>query len=171
MKKKLKIEFLDNRDKVVRGHEFNYELIAGKGARIRVTLNGKTFFLEETPEPEPDWKDVVLNDEGMKHLIGDEPLLFISGEGKPEKLFDEDKLIPTWTVRYKDPNVGNKGEAVYMTVSAKDEQQAKNEALACNEFSRHITPEFYDSRYLSAYPATGNYVIGKVDYFEGDPRL
>jgi hypothetical protein len=154
-KKKLVLEFLDNRDKVVKTHEFNYEVIAGKGARIRVTLNGKTFFLEDQT-PEPDWKDQILEQDDKQWATE-----FVS----------EDKLIPSWTVSYKDPNAGNKGEAVYMTVSAGDEQQAKTAALSCSEFSQHITPEFYDARYLKAYPATGNYVIGKVQYFQGDPRL
>ena len=99
-------------------------------------------------------------------------LKYINKEtGKPQELFDEETLIPTWTVKYGDPNSGNKGEAVYMTLSAKDEQQAKTLALACSEFNQHITPDFYDSRYLSAYEATGNFVIGRVEYFEGDPRL
>ena len=91
--------------------------------------------------------------------------------GKAQELFDEQTLIPTWTVRYADPNAGNKGEAVYMTVSAKDEREAKTLALACSDFNQHITPEFYDSRYLSAYEASGSFKIGEVQYFEGDPRL
>ena len=99
-------------------------------------------------------------------------LKYINKEtGKAQELFDEQTLVPTWTVRYADPNAGNKGEAVYMTVSAKDEREAKTLALACSAFNQHITPDFYDSRYLCAYEATGNYVIGKVEYFEGDPRL
>lgn len=99
-------------------------------------------------------------------------LKYINKEtGKAQELFDEETLVPTWTVRYADPNTGNKGEAVYITVSAKDEQTAKTEALGCSAFNQHITPEFYDSRYLCVYPATGNFKIGEVKYFEGDPRL
>ena len=176
MKKKLKIEFLDNRDVVKKTHEFMYEVIAGKGARIRVTFNGETFFLEEALDPEPDWKDVVLGDDQQwateyKGEPEEKRLLFVSGEGKPEKLFCEQNLIPVWTVSYIHPTVGYKGEALYITVSAKDEQAAKTEALACNEFNQHIVPEYYDARYLKVFKPQGNYKIGEVQYFEGDPRL
>ena len=100
-----------------------------------------------------------------------EPKYLNKETGKVQRLFCEETLIPVWNVRYEDPYVGNKGEAVYMTVSAKDEKDAKTQALACTEFSQHITPSFYNARYLTAFKAEGNYKIGEVQYFEGDPRL
>ena len=96
---------------------------------------------------------------------------FNKDTGETQKLFCEETLIPTWTVRYEDPTRGNKGESVTMTVSANSEDDAKVQALGCRDFTQHILPEHYDSRYLTAFKARGNYVIGEIQYFEGDPRL
>ena len=96
---------------------------------------------------------------------------FNKDTGETQKLFCEETLIPTWTVRYEDPTRGNKGEALYMTVSAETEWKAKEQALACSGFTKHLTPEFWELKYLTAYKARGNYVIGEIQYFEGDPRL
>ena len=114
---------------------------------------------------------IVLDNSGSMPPSPKDPIYFNTEIGKIQRLFDENTLIPTWTVKYEDPNVGNKGEALYMTVSAKDEDDAKTQALACTDFSKHITPSFYNPRYLTTYKATGNYKIGEVRHFEGDPRL
>jgi len=107
-----------------------------------------------------DWKDEVLEKE---------PVYQDLDTGKLNTLFEN--LVPTWTIRYEDPTRGNKGEAVYYTISANTEDEAKTLALANPEFTQHILPEHFEKRYLTAFEASGNYVIGKVEYFEGDPRL
>ena len=114
---------------------------------------------------------IVLDNSGSMPPSPKDPMYINTAIGKVQRLFDENTLIPTWTVRYQDPNAGNKGEAIYMTLSAKDEQEAKTLALACTEFSKHITPDFYNAKHLIAYKALGNYKIGEVQHFEGDPRL
>jgi len=99
------------------------------------------------------------------------PKYFNTKTKKMQELFCEETLIPSWSVQYQDPNTGNNGESVTINISAKDEQQAKTLALACSDFNQYITPEFYDSKYLTAFPAVGNFKIGEVRYFEGDPEL
>ena len=91
---------------------------------------------------------------------------------KNQDLFET--LIPVFTVCCTNDNLvnGDKGCAVYINVSAGDEESAKNLALANEEFMSHIyKKEELERKHLSTFKPTGNYVIGKVQYFEGDPRL
>jgi len=91
---------------------------------------------------------------------------------KNQDLFET--LIPVFTVGCTNDNVvnGDKGCAVYINVSAEDEFHAMDKAMLCEEFMQHITDkQNFDRRYLSVFKPTGNYVIGKVSYYEGDPRL
>jgi hypothetical protein len=91
---------------------------------------------------------------------------------KNEDLFET--LIPTFTVGCTTPNIvnGDKGCAVYIVVSAQDEESAKNKAMANEEFMSHIyDKKKFDRKHLVVFKPTGSYVIGKVDYYEGDPRL
>ena len=91
---------------------------------------------------------------------------------KNQDLFET--LIPVFTVGCTNDNVvnGDKGCAVYINVSAENEELAKNLALANEEFMSHIRDQKnFDKKYLVAFKPTGLYVIGKVTYYEGDPRL
>jgi len=92
---------------------------------------------------------------------------------KNQDLFET--LIPVFTVCCTNDNIvdGYKGCAVYINVSAENEDLAKNIALANDEFMSHIynKDEFNKFKHLKTFKPTGNYVIGKVEYFEGDPRL
>ena len=91
---------------------------------------------------------------------------------KNQDLFET--LIPVFTVGcINDTHVnGDKGCAVYINVSAEDEESAKNLALANDEFMSHIRKkEKLERKHLVTFKPTGNYVIGKVKYYEGDPRL
>jgi len=91
---------------------------------------------------------------------------------KNQDLFET--LIPVFTVGCTNDNIvdGYKGGAVYINVSAEDEESAKNLAIANEEFMSHIyDKETFDRKYLVVFKPTGNYVIGKVSYYEGDPRL
>ena len=91
---------------------------------------------------------------------------------KNEDLFET--LIPTFTVCCTNDNIveGYKGCAVYINVSAEDEDSAKDIALANEEFMSHIHKDVeFNKKYLKTFKPTGNYVIGKVKYYEGDPRL
>jgi len=91
---------------------------------------------------------------------------------KTQDLFET--LIPVFTVCCTNDNIvnGDKGCAVYINVSAENEEQAKELALANEEFMSHIyKKDEFDKKYLKTFKPTGNYVIGKVQYFEGDPRL
>ena len=91
--------------------------------------------------------------------------------GKLQKLFDETTLNKVYTVCYRNHEVGDKGEALYITIEAESEIHAKDKAMANQEFRSHIYMKYYNSKCLSAFIPKGNYVIGKVDYYEGDPRL
>lgn len=91
---------------------------------------------------------------------------------KNQDLFET--LIPVFTVGCTNDNIvnGDKGCAVYINVSAENEELAKNLALANEEFMSHIHDQKnFDKKYLVAFKPTGSYVIGKVSYYEGDPRL
>jgi hypothetical protein len=99
----------------------------------------------------------------------EEPKYFNPKTGKTQKLFDT--LNPVYTVRYVNPYVGDKGEAVYITLEANEEEEAKDKAMLNKEFTKHIFMKYYDRKYLTAYKPSGNYVINKVQYFSGDPRL
>ena len=92
--------------------------------------------------------------------------------GKTQTLFE--KLIPVWTIGVSTQNIvsGDKGCAVYITVEAEDVEHAKDKAMLNEEFMSHIYDrKNFDRKYLRASEPHGNYVIGKVLYYEGDPRL
>ena len=91
--------------------------------------------------------------------------------GKAQKLFGT--LLPTYTVCIRNENVldGYRGCAVYITVAALNMEEAKDKAMANKEFTKHIRMKNFDRKYLSVFNPTGNYVIGKVNYYEGDERL
>jgi deoxyribodipyrimidine photolyase len=92
-------------------------------------------------------------------------------EKKMEDLFET--LCPVFSVSCRTPNVvnGYKGAAVYINVEAKDEEEAMNKAIANPEFTKHIHMKDFERKYLETYKPTGLYVIGRVEYFEGDERL
>ena len=177
-KKKLKLEILDATGVVIRTHHFFYEAETGLGLKLTVDENTYDMWCDgRLKEPAfPKSADEVWATEFKPKIVldnsGSKPPVYQNPEtGKLDTLFNEDNLIPTWTVKYEDPTTGNKGEAVYITVSAETEWEAKTQALGTGEFTKHLTPEFWELKYLSAYKASGNYKIGEVQYFEGDPRL
>lgn len=94
---------------------------------------------------------------------------FNTNTGKMQKLFGV--LNNVWTVRYNDHEVGYKGEATYITLEAENEELAKDLAMQNKEFTRFIEMKYFKRKCLHAFEPKGNYVIGKVEYYEGDPRL
>lgn len=97
---------------------------------------------------------------------------------KPEpkkKKTKENEIQPfskdIWMVRYSNPICGDKGEAVYIAVYADNEEHAKDEAMEYTKFTEHIYMKYYDKKYLHAYRAKRDQIVGRVEYFEGDPRL
>jgi hypothetical protein len=90
--------------------------------------------------------------------------------GKTQKLFDT--LIPVYTVRCSETiTIGDKGCSVHINIAAKNEEEAISKVMKNKEFTKHIRMNDFNKKYLSVYKATGNYVIGKVEYYEGDERL
>ena len=112
---------------------------------------------------------IVLDNSGSMPPSPKDPKFYNPKTKKTQKLF-EDPLQDVWQVRYQNPLVGDKGECLYLVVEASDMEFAMNKAMANEEFTSHIYMKYYDKRYLTAYKPMGNYVIGKVIYFEGDPR-
>jgi len=98
-----------------------------------------------------------------------EPNYFNPKSGKTQKLFDV--LNKVYTVCYRNHEVGDKGEALYITLEANDEPDAVNKAMANKEFTKHIYMKYFNIKCMNVYEPKGNYVIGKIEYFEGDPRL
>jgi len=96
---------------------------------------------------------------------------------KNQDLFET--LIPVFTVGCTNYNIvnGYKGCAVYINVSAEDEETAKDLAVNNEEFMSHINRHYKEKvkenkkKHLVVFKPTGSYVIGKVEYFEGDERL
>lgn len=90
--------------------------------------------------------------------------------GKTQKLFDE--LLPVYTVRCSEAiTIGDRGCSVSMNVAAKNKEEAMDNAMKNKEFTKYIRMKDFDRKYLSVYNPIGNYVIGKVEYYEGDERL
>lgn len=163
-KKKLELEILDSKRNVVVSHNFCYE--ANHGNRLRLTINDNVYIMDcngkfvimsqEDFEPETlyeDAKQIVLN------ILSDE--------------LNKDNKLPlkVWTVCYRNPFVGNKGNALYITLEARSSRCAQAEAMANKEFRNHIYMKYFDEKYLEAYAPCEEYELGKIEYFEGDPRL
>lgn len=160
--KKLQLQILDPTGEVVVTHHFHYN--AGEGNRLRLTITDNTYIMNS------NGKLVILTQKEIEQEEKRRNLLYTNREtGKAQKLFDI--LVPVYTVSYINPLVGDKGEALYLTLEANSEEQAKELAMQNQEFTGHIFMKYYDKKYLTAYKAKGNYVIGKVDYYSGDPRL
>ena len=94
---------------------------------------------------------------------------FNRNTGKMQKLFTE--LNKVYTVRYVNHEVGDKGEALYITVEAETPRLAVDKAMQTQMFVAYIQMKYFNEKCLHAYQPKGSYVIGKVEYFEGDPRL
>jgi len=91
---------------------------------------------------------------------------------KNQELFETETLCPVFSVScHHTPVIGDKGAAVYINVEAKNEEEAKEKAMRNSEFTKHIRMKDFDKKYLQVHTPTGLYVIGRVDYYEGDPRL
>jgi hypothetical protein len=90
--------------------------------------------------------------------------------GKAQKLFDT--LESVYGIRCSETiTIGDKGCSVSMNVSANSEEEAIAKVMKAKEFTKHIRMKDFDKKYLSVYRPVGNYVIGKVEYYEGDERL
>jgi len=175
MKKKLQLEILDPVGNIVVTHHFFYE--AGQNNRLRLTITDNEYILDK------DGKLVILTQEeilreaerkmgkGLPSPTGE--LYYYNTETrKKQTLFEV--LIPVWTIACTNDNVvdGDKGCCVYITVEAEDIEHAKDKAMLNEEFMSHISDrKNFDRKYLRGHEPHGNYVIGKVLYFEGDPRL
>jgi hypothetical protein len=111
----------------------------------------------------------VLYPEKKTKKIGD--LLYTDSKtGKPQKLFG--KLLSVYGVRCSETiTIGDKGCSVNMNVAANSEEEAITKVMKNKDFTKHIRMKNFDRKYLSIYRPVGNYVIGKVNYYEGDERL
>jgi hypothetical protein len=176
-KKKLELEILDSVGNVVSRHEFSYE--AGQHNRLRLAITNNVYVMDN------NGKLVVLTQEELQQearqktenrktetTLRPEIRYYNPKTQKSQKLFDE--VIPVFTVSCRNDNVviGDKGCAVYITVEAQDTEQAMDKAMLSEEFMKHIGDrKSFDRKYLGVHVPQGNYVIGKVQYFEGDERL
>lgn len=85
-------------------------------------------------------------------------------------MFREIKKLNIYTVTYRHPLVGYKGESLHYTVSAINEEEAKKKAMKYKPFKDKIFMKYYDKKYLDAYISKDK-KEGEFFYFEGDPRL
>lgn len=163
--KKLQLQVIDPTGEVVVTHHFYYH--AGALNTLRLTVGKMEYILDN----EGVMKEFVKPscEPKTKGLYYAEPKYTNRETGKTQKLFDV--LNPVYTVRYINPTCGDKGEALYMTVAAETPEKAIKWAMSKKEFINHINMKYYSEKYFEVYPATGNYVIGKILYYEGDPRL
>ena len=158
--KKLKLEIRDKEETKVT-HHFDFEAL--QEDNLRLTIAGKVYLFDS----EGNIAGQITANQKRPRTT---PKFYNPKTKKTQKLF-EDPLQDVWQVRYQNPLVGDKGECLYLVVEASDMEFAMNKAMANEEFTSHIYMKYYDKRYLTAYKPMGNYVIGKVIYFEGDPRL
>ena len=115
-------------------------------------------------------KEIEQEEERKKPKIGD--ILYTDPKtGKTQTLFET--LLPVFTVccRYPDIVIGDKGCSVRINVAAENEEKAVLTALTNKAFTKHLRMIDFDMKCLSVYKPTGNYVIGQVNYHEGDERL
>lgn len=96
--------------------------------------------------------------------------------GEMPKVTAEDlagQKLSTYQVRYANPLVGDKGEALYYTCKAFSTEDAKHQAMCNGEFVGYIYMKHFDKKYLIAYKIEDDkeHLMGKVQYFTGDPRL
>jgi len=96
------------------------------------------------------------------------------------KVIDENSVIKNinatkrpFTVRYVSPNK-DRGNALYYTTYASNEADAKRQAMANPKFTKYMEFEIrtksFRRRDLYAYITKNLQDIGKVQFFEGDPR-
>ena len=97
---------------------------------------------------------------------------------KIEPLFET--LCPVFTVCCRTPDIviGDKGASVSLNVEVCGKivleyiEEAKDKALLNPEFVKHIRMKNFDKdKHLVVYKPSGLYIIGRVEYNEGDPRL
>jgi len=160
--KKLKLEIRDKEETKVT-HHFDFETLPDDN--LMLTIAGKVYLFDS----EGNLGGQITATQKKPRTKGS-PKFYNPKTRKTQKLF-ENPLENVWMVRYQNPNVGDKGEALYLVVEANDKETAKHMAMANEEFTKHIFMKYYEEKYLSVYKPMGNYVIGKVVYFEGDPRL
>ena len=136
----------------------------------------------EAPDPpetasKSNWSDNIIG--GNVVPIGEDldtkyQYAFNKDTGETQRLFDEKTLIKSYLVSVTNDNIvnGDKGCAVFIVVSAEDLDHAKDKAMLCEEFMKHISDrKTFERKHLQVSVAQGSYVIGKVQYFSGDPRL
>ena len=158
--KKLKLEIRDKEETKVT-HHFDFEALPADN--LRLTIAGKVYLFDSEG-------NIAGQITAVQKRTRTSPKFYNPKTKKTQKLF-EDPLQDVWQVRYQNSLVGDKGEALYLVVEANDKETAKHLAMANEEFKSHIFMKYYDEKYLTAYKPMGNYVIGKVVYFEGDSRL
>ena len=92
---------------------------------------------------------------------------------KNQDLFEIESLCPVFTVSCTTPDIviGDKGASVFIIVEANDEEEARDKVLQNKEFTKHVRMGYLQKKHLGIHKPTGLYVIGKVNYYEGDPRL
>lgn len=193
--KKLKLEIIDDNSNVIKTYGINYDETNGK--RMRLIINDNVYHFdtngdfamltEEEFDKEPvhrcldeKWAtEFKARHNDVHQPVVDntttpptkKPVYYNPETKQVDTLFNEENLVPSWCVGYSNPNKGNEGEAVYVRLSASDEQEAKTQALACQEFTKHILPEHFDARYLMAVRTVGTFKLGEVEYNEGDPNI
>jgi hypothetical protein len=99
-----------------------------------------------------------------------ESMYFNPETKKNQDLFET--LNPVFAIRCDDPNVviGNRGASIKIIVEAKNEEQAIKKAMLDSNFTKYLRMSSFEKEFLEVYKPSGLYVIGKVDYFEGDER-
>jgi hypothetical protein len=168
-KKTLKLEILDPKGEVVRTHHFEFH--SYEGNKLRLTITDNTYFMDKNGKLVIlTQKEIDQEEQRKKPKIGD--ILYTDPKtGKTQTLFES--LFPVFTVccRYPDIVIGDKGCSVRINVAAENEEKAALTALTNKAFIKHIRMKDFDMKYLDVYKPTGNYVIGQVNYYEGDERL
>jgi len=86
---------------------------------------------------------------------------------RPPKIPKGEKIF---NVRYTS-DCGWKGEALWYTINAVDENAAIKKAMSNPDFTKHIHMPRFNKKFLSCYIPTHNVKLGEIFYFEGDERL
>jgi len=166
MKNKIRKILLDNLKSAYDGGNIDDGSIIGEDKTIDQLYD--LFVDEITTIKEEPKKTPLFYIEPKKKV--DDILYTDPKTGKAQKLFDT--LLSVYGVRCSETiTIGDKGCSVSMNVAASGEEEAVSKVMKNKEFTKHIRMKDFDKKYLSVYRPVGNYVIGKVEYYEGDERL
>jgi hypothetical protein len=117
-----------------------------------------------------EYNVTLINKTQLVSLVIDDHEYYVRDNGE---LTLRSQPHDVFVVMYENPLVGYKGNMVTYCLRARDDREAMRQALLNTDFQNKINMANFDKKYLTAYKPKIYKVdeIGKINYYEGDPRL